>query len=308
MTVPKRLISRPDPKGKDAVIVGCGPAGIAAAIQLKRAGLEPVVFERQRIGGLLVNAHLVENYPGFPEGISGVDLVALMKKHLTGLGIEVVFEKVTKVDVEHDRFLVKAGGETTRSKSVLIASGTRPKKLVSVAIPRELSDRVTYEIDPIRAVRDRDIAVVGAGDAAFDYALSLEKHNDITIISRGHEPRCLHLLSHRVRMSQRISFLPDTEVESIDAAQGERLALRCRNPGGALEITADHLVIAIGRHPELGFLSEQPAGIGAARYREGFLHLIGDVRRGSMRQTAIAVGDGMVAAMMIADKLRESRK
>ncbi|MFH1311864.1 MAG: NAD(P)/FAD-dependent oxidoreductase [Candidatus Eisenbacteria bacterium] len=305
MTVPKRLISRPDPKVTDVVIVGCGPAGMAAAIQLKRAGLEPVVFEKGKVGGLLVNAHLVENYPGFPEGISGVDLVALMRRHLTVLGIEVVFEKVTMVDVEHDRFLVRAGGSDTRSMSLIIASGTRPNMLASVPIPRGLSDRVTYEIDPIRSVRGKAIAIVGAGDAAFDYALSLGKHNDVTILSRGYEPRCLPLLSERAAMSPRISFVPETEVTAIEGADGPRLALGCRNPGGALEIVADHLVIAIGRYPDLGFMSQQSAGTGAIRQGEGFLHLIGDVSHGSMRQTAIAVGDGMVAAMVIAGKLRE---
>jgi len=292
----------------DVVIVGCGPAGISAAIQLKRAGLEPVVFEKKKVGGLLVNAHLVENYPGFPEGISGIDLVALMKEHLYARGIEVVFEKVTKVDVEHDRFLVKAGGNTIQSRSVLLASGTRPNKLASVAIPSELSDRITYEIDPIRSVRGKSVAIIGAGDAAFDYALSLEKHNNVTILSRGHEPRCLPLLSERVGMSSRISFIPDTEVTEIEGGQSDELILGYRNPGGASKISADNLVIAIGRYPELGFLARQSAGTGAERYRERFQLLIGDVRRGRMRQTAIAVGDGMIAAIAIARKIREIGK
>ena len=109
-------------------------------------------------------------------------------------------------------------------------------------------------------------------------------------------------------MSPRISFIPDTELATIEGGKGDELVLGCRNPGGASEISADHLVIAIGRDPELGFLSEQLAGVGAAGHREGCLHLIGDVRRGSMRQTAIAVGDGMVAAMVIARKIREIGK
>jgi thioredoxin reductase len=292
----------------DVVIVGCGPAGISAAIQLKRAGLEPLVFEKERVGGLLVNANLVENYPGFPEGISGIDLVALMKEHLTVLGVEVVFEDVTKVEVGHDRFLVKTAGNTVQARCVLIASGTSPKKLVSVAIPRELSDRITYEIYPIRSVREKRIGIVGAGDAAFDYALSLEKQNDVTILSRGPEPRCLPLLRERVGMSSRISFVPDTEVTAIEGGRGDELVLGCRNPGGVSKISVDHLVIAIGRNPELGFMSRQSAGLGAIQYRERFQLLIGDVRRGRMRQTAVAVGDGMIAAMAIARELREIGK
>ena len=250
----------------------------------------------------------MENYPGFPEGISGIDLVGLMKKHLTVLGIEVVFEEVTEVEVEHDRFLVEAGGNTIQARSVLVASGTRPEKLASVAIPHELSDRITYEIDPIRSIRGKSVAIIGAGDAAFDYALSIEEHNDVTILSRGHEPRCLPLLGERVRMSPRISFIPDTELATIEGGKGDELVLGCRNPGGASEISADHLVIAIGRDPELGFMLQQSAGLDATRYRERFQLLIGDVRRGRMRQTAIAVGDGMVAAMVIARKIREIGK
>jgi thioredoxin reductase (NADPH) len=292
----------------DVVIVGCGPAGMAAAIQLTRAGLKPVVFEKQRVGGLLVNACLVENYPGFPEGVSGIDLVALMRRHLTGLGINVVHEEVTAVHVDGGMSIVETGAGRVLSRIVVVASGTKPRELPSVAIPEDLGERFSYEIDAIRAVRGRRVAIVGAGDAAFDYALSLERHNHVTILSRGHEPRCLDLLWQRARMSPRISYMPETAVVEIRGVPGRGLTLACRSAGGAVDVTADRLVIAIGRDPELGFLSKAPAAAAEARRKQGFLHLIGDVRNGSMRQTAIAVGDGMTAAMMIAEKLRENAR
>ena len=296
----KPVIPRPDP---DVVIVGCGPAGIAASIQLQREGLRPVVFERQKVGGLLVNANLVENYPGFPEGISGIDLARRMRDQVTLLGVDVVRAEVTAVDLKDDLFHVETARGGVRTRALIIASGTRPLPLPSVRIPKSLSDRVVYEIDTIRAVRERRVVIVGAGDAAFDYALSLEKHNDVTVLARGPDPRCLGLLWQRAAVSRRISFVPDTEVREIGGVPGQGLSLTCRSGHHTVEMAADHLVIAIGREPDLGFLGK---GSGVeARGKQGFMHLIGDVRRGNMRQTAIAVGDGVVAAMAVGGTLGE---
>jgi thioredoxin reductase len=104
-----------------------------------------------------------------------------------------------------------------------------------------------------------------------------------------------------------VAVVLETEVKEVANADGDRLALGCRNPDGRVEIVVEHLVVAIGRDPELGFMPGQAGGTGAIGDRKEFLHLIGDVRHGRMRQTAIAVGDGMVAAMAIIRKLGERR-
>jgi thioredoxin reductase len=290
----------------DVVIVGCGPAGVAAAIQLKRSGVEPLVIERQRVGGLLVNAHLVENYPGFCEGLPGVDLAARMEQHLSRLSIRVLVEEVMAVDPGDGFYTVETDHRRLPCKVLVVASGTKPRTIPSLTISDTVDDSVLYEIHPIRNVSGKRIAIVGAGDAAFDYAMSLEARNEVVILNRGHRRGCLDLLWQRAEASSRISYREAAEVERVSGEGGENLVVGCRVAGRPVELQADYLVLAIGREPELGFLSERFLTSIPALKREGSLHLIGDVRGGSMRQTAIAVGDGVEAAMMIHRKLQES--
>jgi thioredoxin reductase (NADPH) len=290
---------------KNVVIIGCGPAGTAAAIQLKRSGLEPVVFERERVGGLLVNAHLVENYPGFADGIAGVDLAWRMEQHLRKLAICVLMEEVTCADLREGLFSVETPQRETTCSILVIASGTRPRPIASLEIAPAVAARVLYEIHPIRRARGRRIVIVGAGDAAFDYALSLQAQNEVVILNRGDRCRCLDLLWQRVGASSHISYRDNTRIESVSATPGGDLLIGCRTAQGPHEIAADYVVIAVGREPELGFVSERLALAAEAKQRDGLLYLIGDVKNGSMRQTAIAVGDGIKAAMAVSRKIEE---
>ena len=156
-------------------IIGAGPAGIATALQLKRYGITPIILEKNMIGGLIRNALLVENYPGFPEGISGLNLVHRFKNQLERASIPVCFEEVTLLDIEDGNFLIKTKKRVFSSQMVVVVSGTKPRGFTAFEIPEEVKDNIFYEIYPLLKVRDRTIVVVGAGDAAFDYALHLEK-------------------------------------------------------------------------------------------------------------------------------------
>jgi thioredoxin reductase (NADPH) len=288
------------------IIVGCGPAGIAAAIQLKRSGLEPVVFERQRIGGLLVNAHLVENYPGFAEGITGLDLAGRMERHFREYGIDLLMGEVINADLSEGLFSVRTPENEMTCKALVVASGTRPRLIPSLEIAAPIADRILYEIHPIRGVRGRRIVIVGAGDAAFDYALSLEAHNDVVILNRSDRLKCLDLIWQRAAVSDRISYMEYTLVETVTRTSRGSLLVTCRSAEGPEEIPADYVVIAVGREPELGFLSKRLASAALEKQEVGLLHLIGDARGGSMRQTAIAVGSGVEAAMAISRKFKET--
>jgi thioredoxin reductase len=111
---------------EDVIVIGAGPAGIAAAIQLRRQGIDPVVFEKDAIGGLLRNANLVENYPGFPGGITGIDLVALLKKQLTEYSVRVITEDVTNLDYDGEFFVAKTANQGYHSRIMLIALQPEP--------------------------------------------------------------------------------------------------------------------------------------------------------------------------------------
>jgi thioredoxin reductase len=286
-----------------AAILGCGPAGIAAAIQIKRSGLSCLVFERGRIGGLLVNANLVENYPGFAAGISGIDLAGLMKEHLEAHCVDVIPEEVSGLKYEEDGFTLRAGDKTFRSRVAVLATGTRAKSPEGVAILPAARPLVLHEIASILDVREEHIAVVGAGDAAFDYALNLGRRNHVTILNRTKRVRCLGILRERVESRGSIEYISETGV--VEVADGPRggLSILCRSKGRDRKIEADRLVFAIGREPELDLLSGWPPELRDRLSRQGLLHMVGDVRMGRSRQTAIAVGDGTKAAMDICRKL-----
>ncbi len=322
--------------GRNIAVIGAGPAGVAAAIQLKRGGFDPLVFERDRVGGLLVEANLVENYPGFPDGIAGHELALLMAAHLSRAGVNVVREEVALLERSKDAFSVHTPSGVTTAGTVVIASGTGPKALKGVRISRQAKDRVVYGIRGLEDVRDGRVAVIGGGEAAFDYALNIARHNDVTILHRSSHPRCIPVLRERCEASPRITYHSNTTVEEISATR-DGVMLRCTGqPAGEMDhaaargseretdrtsaggselgadhipvggsksetkcITADYVVVAIGRVPCLGFLGSGLVAQLDVLRRAGLLYLVGDVTNASARQAAISAGDGVRAAMEI---------
>jgi thioredoxin reductase len=289
----------------EVAIVGCGPAGIAAAIQLKRMDIDLLVFERHRIGGLLANANLVENYPGYPAGIPGAELVHLMEKHLKAHAAEVIFHEASKLRHSGEGFTIAAGGEVFKAAITVLATGTKATSPDGVRIEAAARPMVLHEIVPIAGACDEEIVIVGAGDAAFDYAINLGRRNRVTILNRTDHVRCLGILRERADVLQSIAYLPKTVIVGVTRASQNRLSIECRSAGKDIVLEAHHLVFAIGRKPELGLLSGPLLESQVRLCEEGLLYLIGDVTRGQMRQTAIAVGDGVRAAIEISDKLRK---
>lgn len=285
----------------DVIIVGAGPAGIAAAIQSRREGLEPQVFEKDSAGGLLRNANLVENYPGFPAGIPGPALIARMRRQLKEYEIEPVRAEVTRIAFHNGLCRVETESDGFASRGVIVASGTRPKVFTDAEIPEDARDRVFYEVWPLRGVTGRRVVVVGAGDIGFDYALNLASANDIALLNRGDEASCIPLLRKRARAHERIRYVTGTRLAGVSRSESGALWLTLNGAGGVETQAADYLVFAIGREPERRFLAADAA---EELERRGLLLLAGDVKNGSLRQTAIAAGDGIGAAMTLARRLR----
>jgi len=292
---------------EDVVIIGAGPSGIAAAIQLRRYGIDPVVLEKNAVGGLLANANLVENYPGFPEGIGGAALVALFGKHLENAGVKVDFEEVFELEYENGHFITETTGRVIISNIAVIASGTRPRAPAGIRIDGAVCHRIFHELSPVLGARGKRIVIIGSGDAAFDYALNLSRENEVTILNRGKRTKCLPLLRERCGESGRITYMEDTNPEEI-CEKGGKLALRCAHGNGRERdaIHADHVVFAIGREPALSFLGSKLERSLEVLTRSGKLYMIGDVRNGPYRQVSVSVGDGVRAAMKIHGKMNET--
>ena len=288
----------------DVVIIGAGPAGIAAAVQLRRYDIAPVVFEQEDVGGLLRNAYLVENYPGFPGGIPGTDLAGLMTEQLGRSGAEIRRERVASLDYRGGHFVVRTACRGLFCPIAVVASGTEPRKLADLAIPDDIMDKVLYEIWPIRDVHYKNIAIIGAGDVAFDYALNLARRNEVTVLSRGAEAKCNLRLWEKATGSLHISFMHNVRVRKVVGRNG-RLLISCNHLDRSddIDITADFLVIAVGREPATRYFTSNLAEQSAYLALSHKLYMVGDVGNGLYRQAAISVGNGVEAAMDIARHL-----
>jgi len=291
---------------EQVVIIGAGPAGLSAAIQLKRYGITPLLLEREETGGLLRNANLVENYPGFPGGISGRRLVQLFQEQALQSGVQVTAAEVTKLTWDGERFKVQTHLGACWAKIAVLASGTAPLLFTDLLIPAACVEHVSYEVYPFLEQMGKSFVIVGAGDAAFDYALNLAKENQVRILNRSDHIKCLPLLWERTQANKRISYQPMTQITSISPGPDDRITLKCSNSSGSLEFTANYLIGALGRKPEAAYLADELLKNARRLEQEGKLYWIGDVTNGLYRQTSIAVGDGVRAAMRIYQYLKEN--
>jgi thioredoxin reductase len=287
------------------IIIGAGPAGMAAAIQLKRYGITPLVFEMKRAGGLLWNANSVENYPGFPGGIPGPALVAGMVRQFEAHNLTTIEEKVVSVDYRDGWFVVESNKADYAARIVVIATGTRPNHFPEGFIPEQVKERVCYEVADLVGVKDKQVLIVGAGDAAFDYALNLARLNDVLIANRGSEIKALPLLQERVNANQRIRYMENTRVERMRMGDGE-LVVQLAVPDGVLEVNCAYLLGAIGRTASAPRISKTLQPEINRLQKQHLLFIIGDVKNGIFRQTSIAVGDGVKAAMQIFKRMGAS--
>jgi len=285
-------------KVAEIVIIGAGPAGITAAVQLRRAGFSPVVFEKAEIGGLLHEANYVENYPGFPNGIAGRDLAELLKGQFERFEIETINYEVKKIDLCNGCFSIDTSAGEFTANIVIIASGTVPKAPEGIIFGENVERKVHRGVLGLENVVGERIAILGAGDAAFDYALNLARRNEIVILGRGSEPKCLPLLFQRAVANPHIEYYRDYSASSVSRKEG-RLNIEGLNDALPMGILADRLLIAIGRIPAEEFLSIEIKKLKEEFVKKGSLYFIGDVVNGDFRQLSIAVGDGMRAAMSI---------
>jgi thioredoxin reductase (NADPH) len=281
-------------------IVGAGPSGIAMAIQLKRYGLEPAVFEKDQPGGLLKNANLVENYPGFPGGIRGTELVELMVNQLDELRVNVLPEEVINLDYRGDAFVLRTDKKRYRFQKVAVASGTKPIRESLAEANSQAARFIHYEVYPLIKEKWKKIVIVGAGDAAFDYALNLAWQNEIIILNRGSVIDSLPLLVERAKNHPNITYFQNTAISRLDLDEsGARANLLCTSPAGMRKIVADFLIFAIGRTPCTDYLTKTMLECQDELIANQRLYMIGDVKNDIFRQTSIAVGDGVLAAMQL---------
>lgn len=295
-------------KEYEVVIIGGGPAGLSAGIYTARARLGSLLVEKGIIGGLITIAEWVENYPGFPEGISGLDLTDFMHQQATKFGLETLTAEVTGIELEGKRKIVKTSEGDFMAKAVIAAGGSDRVQL-NVPGEKEFIGRgVSYcaTCDAAFFV-DRTVALVGGGDAAITEALHLTKFaSKVIVIHRRDELRATRIVQERAFAEPKIEFLWNSIVEGVEG-EGVVERLKLRNVATKEESTLDvsGVFVSIGFKPNTGCLRDilplDAAGYIVTNEKmetevPGIL-AAGDIRRNSIRQVIAAAGDGATAAI-----------
>ena len=246
---------------RDVVIIGSGPAGYTAAIYLGRAGYKPLVITGALApGGQLVNTTEVENFPGFPDGILGPDLMDNMQKQAEKFGAELMYDDVVSVDFSGELKTITCDqGDVLHARAVVITTGSDVKKL-GVPGETEYSGRgVSYcaTCDGF-FFRGQPIVVIGGGDSAFQDADFLSRFgSSITLIHRRQGFRASKIMVDRARSNPKISFVLDTIVERVDGNEDGAVSVTVKNVinGTSRELPARGVFVAIGYNPTTGFLA-----------------------------------------------------
>ena len=234
----------------NVIIVGSGPAGLTAAIYAARANLNPIVFEGKQPGGQLTITTDVENYPGFPKGIMGPELMDLFRKQAQRFGAETYFKNVDKIDLKNTPFELTVGNEIFKSKSVIIATGASAKLLGMESESKLMGHGVSAcaTCDGF-FFKNKEVVVVGGGDSAMEEATFLTKFaSKVTIVHRKNQFRASKIMQKRVFDNPKIDILWNHEVVDMigepDKAGLEKAILKNQN-GENIEFKCDGLFLAI---------------------------------------------------------------
>ena len=291
----------------DVTIIGGGPAGLTAGLYAARAGLKSLLVEQGVFGGQIVNARLVENYPGFPEGISGTELGEFMRRQANKYGLETLNTGVSGVRTGNV-YEVSTSEGNLQAKSIIIAAGAEYRRLDVAGEERLSGHGVSYcaTCDGF-FFRDREVAVVGGGDTAITDALELAQHcRKVYIIHRRDQLRATKAMQEKAFSQPKIELVWNTVVQEI--VGGKMLSsLRLQNvkTGQSSDLEVDGIFVAVGIKPnnqvfsrlvtldEAGFIvTDELMGTSAPG-----IFAAGDVRHNSFRQVITAAGDGAAAAM-----------
>ena len=302
----------------EVIIIGGGPGGLTAGLYTSRARLSTLLIESALYGGQMTTTELVENYPGFPQGVTGDDLSRLMEEQAKKFGMETVTEEVVKVSLEGDMKAVQTYESTYRCESLIICTGTEYRKL---GVPGEevfAGKGVSYCATCDGAFfKDSQIVVVGGGDSALTEALFLTKFaKELTLIHRRDALRGTKIYQERVLSNPKIKMLWNSVVQEIKGDSIVRsIVVKNVKTGEVKEFDTEGVFLFVGLSPRTQFIKglvnlDEAGYIITDENCETSVKGIfaaGDCRKKLLRQVATAVGDGATSAFA-AEKYLESRE
>jgi thioredoxin reductase (NADPH) len=291
------------------IIIGGGPAGYTAALYAARANLNPLVIEGFQWGGQLMITSEVENYPGYPDGIMGPQMMQEFRHQAERFGADFVTDDVTRVDFSEQPFRVYVGDDEYVAESVIIATGASARKLGLESEVAFQGRGVTYcAVCDAAFYGGKEVLVVGGGDSAMEEAVFLTKFaTKVTIVHRRDEFRASQIMLDRARANEKIEFVTNAVVDEV-LGDGTMRAVRLRDTvdGSTWDIPADGLFVAIGHDPNTRLFVDQldhdeagyliTAAGSTATNVEG-VFAVGDVVDHTYRQAVTAAGSGCMGAL-----------
>jgi thioredoxin reductase (NADPH) len=296
---------------REVIVIGGGPAGYTAALYSARANLHPLVIEGFQWGGQLMITSDVENYPGYPDGVLGPEMMQEFRYQAERFGAEFLTDDVTRVDFSEHPFRVWVGEDEYRADSVIVATGATARQL-GLESERSLQGRgVTYCATCDGAFyRGQEVVVVGGGDSAMEEATFLTKFaSKVTLVHRRDEFRASQIMIDRARANEKVEFLTPYVVEEVLAGDDRKMRgvlLHNTESGETRELAASGLFVAIGHdpttalfldqldHDEAGYLVTRP---GTTETNVPGVFAAGDVQDHTYRQAVTAAGSGCMAAL-----------
>jgi thioredoxin reductase (NADPH) len=301
---------------EDVIIIGSGPAGLTAALYTARADLKPLVFTGNEIGGQVSITNEVENYPGFPEGLTGPELVEKFQKQAERFGARVEYAEVTEVDFDNHPFRVRSYDNEYQAKSIIIATGASPRKL-GVPGEVELTGRgVSYcaTCDGF-FFQGREIVVVGGGDSALEEGVFLTKFaSRVRVIHRRDQLRAGNTLQRRARRNEKIEFVWNTIVTEINGNGAvDSVQVKDVNTGEVSTLEAEGVFIYIGHYPNSQLfrgkldMDEEGYLITDRRTHTSVpgVFAAGEIADPVFRQVVTSAGEGCKAAIQVERYLAE---